>query len=229
MSLETLVDSPVYAGAYVRRIELDPPGTPRPVALNLVADDPSLLEASEAQIQAHRNLVVQADRLFGARHFAHYDFLLALSDRLSRIGLEHHESSENGVSPAYFKDWARRPGPRDLLPHEYTHSWNGKFRRPADLWTPSFEVPMQDSLLWVYEGQTQFWGRVLAARSGPDLDRADALHPGQRRGLDRRPLGPRLAQPAGHDQRGDDLEPARPQQGLGRLAAQRRLLRRVGR
>lgn len=166
VSLETLVDSPVYAGANVRRIELDPPGTARPVALNLVADDPSQLEASETQIQAHRNLVVQADRLFGARHYAHYDFLLAISDRLSRIGLEHHESSENGVSPAYFKDWARRPGPRDLLPHEYVHSWDGKFRRPSDLWTPSFEVPMQDSLLWVYEGQTQFWGRVLAARSG---------------------------------------------------------------
>ena len=166
VSLETLVDSPVYAGLNVRRIELDPPGTPRPVALNLVADDPSQLEASEVQIQAHRNLVVQADRLFGARHYSHYEFLLAISDRLSRIGLEHHESSENGVSPGYFKDWARRPGARDLLPHEYVHSWDGKFRRPSDLWTPSFEVPMQDSLLWVYEGQTQFWGRVLAARSG---------------------------------------------------------------
>jgi predicted metalloprotease with PDZ domain len=166
VSLETLVDSPVYAGANVRRIELDPPGATSPVALDLVADDPSQLEASEAQIQAHRNLVVQADRLFGARHFGHYDLLLAISDRLSRIGLEHHESSENGVSPAYFKDWARRPGQRELLPHEYVHSWNGKFRRPSDLWTPSYEVPMQDSLLWVYEGQTQFWGRVLAARSG---------------------------------------------------------------
>jgi predicted metalloprotease with PDZ domain len=166
VTLETLVDSPVFAGVYLKRIELDPPGTPNPVALNLLGDDPSLIAASDEQLQAHRDLVIQADRLFGARHFAHYDFLLAVTDRLGNIGLEHHQSSENGVRPRYFRDWARRPGGRDLLPHEYVHSWNGKFRRPGDLWTPSFEVPMQDSLLWVYEGQTQFWGRVLAARSG---------------------------------------------------------------
>ncbi len=166
VSLGTLVDSPVFAGANMKRIELDPPGTPSPIVLNIVADEASQLEASDEQIQAHRNLVIQADRLYGARHFAHYDFLFALSDKLGGIGLEHHESSENGVRPNYFKDWAKRSRPRDLLPHEFTHSWNGKFRRPADLFTTSFEVPMQDSLLWVYEGQTQFWGRVLAARSG---------------------------------------------------------------
>ena len=85
---------------------------------------------------------------------------------MSTIGLEHHQSSENGVRPGYFKDWDKRVGDRDLLPHEYTHSWNGKFRRPADLWTPNFEIPMRDSLLWVYEGQTEYWGLVLAARSG---------------------------------------------------------------
>ncbi|CAN5713433.1 M61 family metallopeptidase [soil metagenome] len=166
VSLETLIDSPVFAGAHLKRIELDPPGTPNPVTLDLFADEAAQLEASEEQIQAHRNLVLQADRLFGARHFRRYDLLLALSDNLGGIGLEHHESSENGVKPSYFKDWEKRSAGRDLLPHEYTHSWNGKFRRPADLWTPSFERPMQNSLLWVYEGQTQFWGRVLAARSG---------------------------------------------------------------
>ncbi len=166
VSLETLVDSPVFAGAYLKRIELDPPGAPNPVVMNVLADEAAQLDLSEEQIQAHRNLVVQADRLYGARHFRHYDLLLALSDNLGYIGLEHHESSENGVKPSYFKDWAKRPGGRDLLPHEYTHSWNGKFRRPADLWTPSFDKPMQNSLLWVYEGQTQFWGQVLAARSG---------------------------------------------------------------
>ena len=68
--------------------------------------------------------------------------------------------------PGYFKDWDKGIKARDLLPHEYTHSWNGKFRRPADLWTPNFNVPMRDRLLWVYEGQTQYWGYVLAARAG---------------------------------------------------------------
>ena len=110
--------------------------------------------------------MTQADRLFGARHFAHYDFLLAISDHFGWIGLEHHQSSENGVSPGYFAEWAKASTGRDLLAHEYVHSWNGKFRRPADLTTPNAHTPMQDSLLWMYEGQTQFWGYVLAARSG---------------------------------------------------------------
>jgi len=166
VSLETLVDSPVFAGRHFRRIELDPPGTARPVVLNLVADSPGGLNASEAQIEAHRELVRQADKAFASRHFAHYDFLLAISDELGGIGLEHHQSSENGVRANYWENWNQRIGARELLPHEYTHSWNGKFRRPADLITPDFNVPMQNSLLWQYEGQTQFWGWVLAARSG---------------------------------------------------------------
>ncbi|NRF70853.1 M61 family metallopeptidase [Aquincola sp. S2] len=166
VSLETLVDSPVFAGRHLRRFELDAPGSKRPVALHLLADQPEQLKASEAQIDAHRRLVQQADRLFGARHFAKYDFLLALSDELGRIGLEHHESSENAVGPKYFEAWDKSAGSRALLPHEYVHSWNGKYRRPADLLTPHYNVPMQNSLLWLYEGQTEFWGRVLAARSG---------------------------------------------------------------
>jgi predicted metalloprotease with PDZ domain len=125
-----------------------------------------LLEATPNQIAAHRNLVQQAYRLFGAYHFDHYDFLLALSDKMSGIGLEHHRSSENGTSPTYFTDWDKSPAGRDLLAHEFAHSWNGKYRRGADLLTPTFNVPMRNSLLWVYEGQTQYWGNVLAARSG---------------------------------------------------------------
>lgn len=169
VSVETLVDSPLFAGRHYRQIDLDPgaraAGRP-PVRLHIVADQPSQLAATPEQIAAHRALVEQADRLFGARHFAHYDFLLALSDHFGAIGLEHHQSSENGVKPGYFTEWARTPVGRDLLAHEYAHSWNGKFRRPADLATPHFNVPMQNGLLWVYEGQTQFWGKVLAARSG---------------------------------------------------------------
>jgi predicted metalloprotease with PDZ domain len=166
VSLETLVDSPVFAGQHVRKFELDAPGSARPVSLTLLADTADKLKASDAQMEAHRELVRQSDKLFGSRHFAHYDFLLALSDNLSGIGLEHHQSSENAVKPNYFEDWDKRVGSRELLPHEYVHSWNGKFRRPADLNTPHFNVPMQNSLLWLYEGQTQFWGWVLAARSG---------------------------------------------------------------
>ena len=166
VSLEMLVDSPVFAGSNFRRIELDPPGTPRPVVLNIVADSADKLNPSEAQIEAHRELVRQADKTFGSRHYAHYDFLLAITEELGGIGLEHHQSSENGVRPNYWEGWDKRVGSRELLPHEYTHSWNGKFRRPADLNTPDFNLPMQNSLLWLYEGQTQFWGWVLAARSG---------------------------------------------------------------
>jgi predicted metalloprotease with PDZ domain len=163
--LATLVDSPMFAGRYFRRFELDPKG-PAPVHLDVVADNPELLAATPDEIALHSALVQQAYKLFGAHHFDHYDFLLALTERMGGIGLEHHRSSENGTIPKYFTDWSRTAPGRDLLPHEFTHSWNGKFRRPADLWTPNFNVPMRNSLLWVYEGQTQYWGLVLAARSG---------------------------------------------------------------
>lgn len=166
VSLETLIDSPAYAGAHVQRVELDPPGTPAPISLTLLADDPAKLRATPAQLEAHRALVRQADKLFGARHFRHYDFMLALSDELGGLGLEHHESSENVTEAAYFTDWDRAIRARELLPHEFVHSWNGKFRRPADLWTPDYQQPMRNSLLWVYEGMTEYWGHVLAARSG---------------------------------------------------------------
>jgi predicted metalloprotease with PDZ domain len=166
VSLETLVDSPLFAGAHVKRIPLDPPGTARPVVLNLLADEPALQEPSEVQIEAHRALVQQADKLYGSRPWRHYDFLLAQSDAFGEIGLEHHESSENSVRAGYFKDWDKAIEDRTLLPHEYTHAWNGKFRRPEELWTPQYNVPMRNPQLWVYEGMTQYWGEVLTARSG---------------------------------------------------------------
>jgi predicted metalloprotease with PDZ domain len=164
VSLETLVDSPVFAARHAKRIELDP-GSTSPVFLDLFAEEAASLDHTEAAMDAHRNLVRQADRLFGARHFAHYDILLALGDDID-MGLEHHQSSENGVKADYFKDWAKSVPARYLLPHEFAHSWNGKFRRPREMWTPDFNTPLRNSLLWVYEGQTQYWGEVLAARSG---------------------------------------------------------------
>jgi predicted metalloprotease with PDZ domain len=163
--LETLVDSPLYAGQYMSRLDLDS-GNAVPVHLNVFADRPELLTIKPEQLDAYRGLVQQAYRLFGSHHYAHYDFLYSLSDQIDDAGLEHQQSSENGGHPESFTEWDKFAFERDLLPHEYTHSWNGKFRRPADLWTPNYNVPMQDSLLWVYEGQTEYWGHVLASRAG---------------------------------------------------------------
>ena len=165
IAYDDLVDSPIYAGKYFKRVDLDP-GAKAPVHLNIVADAPKYLEITPEQLKVHRNLVQQMYKLYGAHHYDHYDFLLSLSDRMSGNGLEHHRSSENGVGTGYFTDWEKNALSRDLLPHEFNHSWDGKYRRGADLTTPNFNVPMGDSLLWVYEGQTQFWGQVMAARSG---------------------------------------------------------------
>ena len=164
-TLETLIDSPVYAGRYASKLDLDP-GSAVPVHLDLFADRPELLAVKPEQLEAHRALVRQAYKLFASHHYNHYDFLYSLSDQIQENGLEHHQSSEDGSDPESFTKWDKTAFVRDLLAHEFTHSWNGKFRRPADLWTPNYNVPMQDSLLWVYEGQTQYWGQVLAARSG---------------------------------------------------------------
>jgi predicted metalloprotease with PDZ domain len=161
----TLVDSPMVAGAYFERLDLDPNGV-APVGFDIVADKPSQILVTPEQLAAHRALIQQAYKLFGSHHYDHYDFLVSLSDKLGGIGLEHHQSSEDGTIPRYFLDWDTTTPARGVMSHELVHSWNGKFRRPADLWTPNFNVPMRDSLLWVYEGQTQYWGVVLAARSG---------------------------------------------------------------
>jgi len=169
---EILVDSPVLAGKYGKTFALSPR-----VDLAVYADDPKELAATPAQLDAHKRLVEQATRTFGAQHYDRYTFLLSITDQLGGIGLEHHRSSENGVRPGYFTEWDNSTASRNLLPHEYTHSWDGKFRRGADLWTPDYRTPMRDSLLWVYEGQTQFWGYVLQARSGivSKQDTLDAL------------------------------------------------------
>ena len=164
-TLETLIDSPLYAGRYASKLDLDP-GAAVPVHMDLFADRPELLALKPEHLEAYRNLVRQAYKLYGSHHYNHYDFLYSLSDQIQQNGLEHHQSSEDGSDPESFTKWDKEAFARDLLPHEFTHSWNGKFRRPADLWTPNYNVPMQDSLLWVYEGQTEYWGQVLAARSG---------------------------------------------------------------
>lgn len=160
-SYEILVDSPLFAGKHFRKWDLG-----QNVTLNVVADAPEQLEAKPEQIVLHRNLVAEARLAFGANHFDRYEFLLALTERMGSIGLEHHRSSENQLEPGAFIEWDKYEWDRNLLPHEYAHSWIGKYRRPARQWTPDYRQPMQDDLLWTYEGQDQFWGTVLAARSG---------------------------------------------------------------
>lgn len=158
---ETLVDSPVFAGEHHKSFDLG-----HNVDLELFGDNAKDIETKPEQIAAHRKLVNEALAAFGAFHFDHYDFLLAASDEIGGIGLEHHRSSENQLAANAFTDWEGQEFDRDLLPHEMSHSWVGKFRRPEKLWTPDYHRPMQDNLLWVYEGQDMFWGLVLAARSG---------------------------------------------------------------
>ncbi|WP_426039597.1 M61 family metallopeptidase [Brevundimonas sp. DC300-4] len=172
VDLYTLVDSPMFAGQHYRRIDIDADG--EDVHLNIVADTAANLAPTDEQIQIYTDMVTQADRLFGARHFDKYEFLLALTDQLGGIGLEHHRSSENTAGPNFFTSWGASAGNRALLPHEYTHSWNGKFMRPADELTANYNVPTENSLLWVYEGQTEYWGDVLSARAGLHT-RAQAL------------------------------------------------------
>src|SRR4051812_23574383 len=142
-SYEILMDSPLIAGPHYRRIQLSPD-----VAIDVIADNDAELAATPEQIAAHKNLVSQAVKLFGAQHYDHYDFLLTISDYLGGEGLEHHRSSEDGVKRGYFTDWENKLRDRNLLPHEYTHSWDGKYRRAADLWTPDYRTPMQGSMLW---------------------------------------------------------------------------------
>ncbi len=165
VTLETLVDSPLYTGAHERVVPLvNARGMTSEV--DLFADATSDIDPTSLQIARWHNLVTQADALFGRRHWQHYHFLVTLSDAESGRGLEHHESSANGLPERYLSDSDIYEAGSDLLAHEYTHSWNGKYRRPFGLMTPNFQVPMIDDDLYVYEGLTQYWGIVLAARSG---------------------------------------------------------------
>ena len=163
--LEVLADSPVYAGKHYKQIDLAP-GAKVPVRLNVVADEAKYLDTKPEHVEQHRELVRQSLKLFGAQHYDHYDFLLSLSNQMAGNGLEHQRSSENGQELGYFGEWDAKKGSDDLLGHEFTHSWNGKYLRPDGQGVADLNAPLDDSLMWVYEGQTQYWGNVLTARSG---------------------------------------------------------------
>ncbi len=167
VSLTTLVDSPVVAGAFYRNIPLTAPGAQPSNEMDLVADSAAALALPDEETAHYKALVTEATTLYGGTHYRHYHFLVALSDHIQHSGIEHHESSLNTLPERTFIDKDTRTAASDLLPHEYTHSWNGKYRRPASLTTPDYQVPMQDDLLWVYEGLTEYAGSyVLTARAG---------------------------------------------------------------
>src|SRR4051812_19122013 len=163
VSLTTLIDSPVLTGQFFRKFDLD---GDRKHTLNVAADSAAALDAKPETIQHFKNLVAETGALYGARHYNHYDFLLTLSDHTAHFGLEHHQSSDDRIPENGITDPDGMISSSGLLPHEMTHSWNGKYRRPAGLATPDYQVPMKGDLLWVYEGMTQYFGEVLTARSG---------------------------------------------------------------
>ncbi|HYW77319.1 MAG TPA: M61 family peptidase [Gammaproteobacteria bacterium] len=165
VSFNNLVDSPLIAGEYFRQVNLAP-GDSVHRYLDMVADYPQALHIGSQYTQDYRNLIVQATRLFASHHYKNYHFLLTLSDHTAHFGLEHHQSSDNRINADLFLNKQTMLGEASLLPHEYTHSWNGKFRRPAKLWQPNFQDPEHTRMLWVYEGLTNYWGEVLTARSG---------------------------------------------------------------
>jgi predicted metalloprotease with PDZ domain len=165
VSLEQLIDSPVLAGRWFREIALAPDVTPKHY-LDLAGDGPEDIALSLDHVEQFSKLVRETGALYKSRHYGSYHFLVTLSDQVAHFGLEHHQSSDDRVPEKTFIEEGSFTEEGDLLPHEFTHSWNGKYRRPAGLATPNYQEPMKGDLLWVYEGLTDYYGGVLAARSG---------------------------------------------------------------
>jgi predicted metalloprotease with PDZ domain len=165
VNLEQLIDSPVLAGRYFREIPLAPEITPKHY-LDMAADGPEQVELSKEHIADFDRLVRETGALYKSRHYGSYHFLVTLSNEVAHFGLEHHQSSDDRVTATTFTDDREFVLDGLLLPHEFTHSWNGKYRRPAGLATSNYQKPMIGDLLWVYEGLTEYLGDVLAARCG---------------------------------------------------------------
>ena len=164
-TVEQLEDSPVITGEYFHEFALAPEVTPKHY-IDVVADRPEDSQLRPALLVELNNLVRETGAAYNSRHYNVYHFLLTLSDVAGGEGLEHGQSSDNGVGEKGFSDAAHQLAESDLLAHEFTHSWNGKYRRPFNLYQTDFAKMQEGSLLWVYEGMTQYMGNVLAARSG---------------------------------------------------------------
>jgi predicted metalloprotease with PDZ domain len=164
-SLTTLIDSPVQTGVNFRTVDLSPDGPVRHY-LHIAADSERATRISDDDVEHYRDLVRETNTLFGAHHYRDYHFLYTLSDHVAHFGLEHHESSDDRAEEEALVDYDARRADSSLLSHEFVHSWNGKFRRPAGLATPDYGEPMKGDLLWVYEGLTEYLGEILAPRSG---------------------------------------------------------------
>lgn len=167
--LNMLIDSPLLTGRYFKEFPLAPTVTPRHY-LDIAADGPEDLEIKPGALAAFNKLVLETGALYKSRHYHSYHFLLTLSDQVAHFGLEHHQSSDDRVNEKTLLDDNLFYLAANLLPHEFTHSWNGKYRRPAGLNHADFKDPMKGNLLWVYEGLTEYLGDVLAARSGIETD-----------------------------------------------------------
>jgi predicted metalloprotease with PDZ domain len=165
VSLAELIDSPVAAGAHYRQIDLTGEMS---VAhrLHLLADSEAALAIRPETEAAFRKLVAEGIALFDSYHYRSYDFLLTLSDQIASFGLEHHESSDNRLSERSLIDDAPLISNSGLLPHEFVHSWNAKYRRPLGLTRDTYQEPYDADLLWIYEGLTSYLGEVLTSRSG---------------------------------------------------------------
>jgi len=165
VSLTMLIDGPVITGEYLKVVPLNA-GQKPPVEMDIAADSAAALDAPAEVWEHYKNLVKQTDALFGAQHYRDYHFLYSLSDHVAHFGLEHHESNDSRLGERALVDPTKRLLGAGLLSHEFVHSWNGKYRRPADLATPDYEKPMQTDLLWVYEGLTEYLGEILTGRMG---------------------------------------------------------------
>lgn len=194
VSLTELADSPLLAGKHFRHVDLTGPGEP-PVSLEVACDSKAGLAFADSLIDAHRRLVREARALFGGTHYRRYRFLVSLSDHIAHFGLEHHESSDDRMEERAWVDADVRLNNASLLAHEMSHSWNGKYRRPAPIATADFAAPMKTELLWAYEGLTSYLGWVLSARSGlrsledsRDQMALDAAQQDNTRGRDWRPI-----------------------------------------